>query len=796
VKESTRLDLDPLSRQALEFDALLAIVAASARTDAGRRAVLALEPFTTREDLDRETRLVAEVRDRLVREGALVPGGLPDTRETRDLLALTDATVTPAALHGLCANLAAMGRIRSAVLKSDSTVPRLRGFVEPVPDLATESAAVLGAVEPDGRIANHASKRLAECRTRRTRLAGRLRRKLETLLRDPVAGGVIQDEFVTRRNGRYVIPVRTDAPRPLRGIVHATSSSGATRFVEPLDSVEMNNELVELAEAEREEEDRIARAWAAALRARLQDVETCLTALAGLDALQARARYAEGVGAVAARIEAGGPIRLRGLRHPLLARHLEQTGGRCIPLDLELDPADRILVVSGPNTGGKTVALKSLGLAVLMAQSGIPVHADEALLPLFRQVRADVGDHQSIAADLSTFSGHVTAMAAFLSARRPPALFLFDEIGSGTDPAEGAALALAVLEHLAGPDVTVVATTHQNALKHWAFGDDRAASAAMEFDDETLRPTYRVLPNVVGHSAGLDIAARCGLADGLIERARELLGEDAGRTSAYLNKLRERLAELDEERYAWSEKRRQLEQERVGQEQRASEREERRLAEIAREFDRRLAAFGKQARQALASIEDIGTRRTAEKRAHAAERRLKLERERAVSAPASGDAGLDLPRLDRPVEGLTVHVQSLGRQGTIRQVDGQRVEVLLGSIGVTVEADDLRLPAAPSAPGPRRVKRATIPALDLETGPPAELMLVGQTVEEALETIDRFLDNAVLDSVHEVRLIHGHGTGRLRRAVREHLRVHALVASQRAGDKTEGGDGATVARLR
>ena len=572
------------------------------------------------------------------------------------------------------------------------------------------------------------------------------------------------------------------------------SSSGATRFVEPLDSVDLNNELVELAEAEREEEARIARVWAENLRARLSDVEACLDRLAELDAIQARARYAERVSAVEARIEAGGPIRLRGLRHPLLERHLEEIGGRCIPLDLELDPADRILIVSGPNTGGKTVALKSLGLAVLMAQSGIPVTAVEASLPLFDQVRADVGDHQSIAADLSTFSGHVTAMAGFLAARRPPALFLFDEIGSGTDPAEGAALALAVLENLAGPGVTVVATTHQNALKHWAFGDERAASAAMEFDDKTLRPTYRVLPNVVGHSAALDIAARCGLPAGLIERARELLGEDAGRSEAYLNKMRERLAELDEERSAWSEKHRELDAERARSEERAREQDDRRKVETARALDRQLVSFRKQIRKALTSITDISARRTAEKTAHAAERRLKLERERAVASVGSSDAELNLEKPDTLAVGLTVHVRSLGRQGTIRRIDGKRVELMLGHIGVTVDADDLRLPAPASVP--RRRPRSAPPTRDLETGAPVELMLVGQTIDCALEAIDRFFDKAMLDAIHDVRLIHGHGTGRLRRAIREHLRTHGLVRDYRSGHKNEGGDGATVARLK
>ncbi|NIM00942.1 MAG: hypothetical protein GTN89_08580 [Acidobacteria bacterium] len=794
MSEIPHLDLDRPSREALEFDALLDLVAGHAATDAGKSAVRALRPLAGEAELEREIGLVEEVRDWLLRRGTLLSGGLPDARVTLERLGLVDAEIEVAAIRDLCVNLDASDAIRSAVAKADPPAQLLHRFVEPIADLSPETAPVLAGVEPDGRIADRASPRLAELRVRRTRLAERLRRKLETLLRDPATSDAIQDEFVTRRNGRYVIPVRTDAAHPVRGIVHATSASGATRFVEPLDSVELNNELVELGESEREEERRICAAWTRALRERLADVESTLARLAEVDALQARARYAERVDGARPRIEAGGPIRLRGLRHPLLEHHLEQTGGHCVPLDLDLDPADRILVVSGPNTGGKTVALKSLGLAVLMGQCGIPVVASEAVLPLFHQVRSDVGDHQSIDADLSTFSAHVTAMAGFLEARRPPALFLFDEIGSGTDPAEGAALALAVLEHLAGPRVTIVATTHQNVLKQWAFGDERAASAAMEFDDRTLRPTFRVLPGVVGHSAGLDIAARCGLAPGLIDRARELLGEEAGRSEAYLNKLRERLAELDAERAAWSAKQRRLEADRAGRERKAGEREQKRQAEMARQFDRRLAAFSQQAKRALSAIEDVEMRRSAERRAHAEERRLKHERERAVASLEGRRDEAELPPPAELREGRTVFVVSLGRQGTVRRVDGKRVEVQLGRIGITVDADDLR--SAAQEPRAPRDSRAPAPARDLETGPPAELLLIGQTVDSALDRIDRFLDRAVLGSVGQVRLIHGHGTGKLRRAIRRHLRGHPLVSDYRPGADNEGGDGATIARLK
>jgi len=791
------LDLDTVSRQSLEFDALLEVVSSETHTTAGRERVLALSPLSGLDDLVRENATVAEVRAWLVRDGVLVSGGIPDPRATLGPLSIADARIDALPLLELCLNLEAIARIRRRISAGEIHFKRLIAFLGPLPDLSAVTAPVLDGVEPDGQISDSASKTLADCRTRRTRLAGRLRRRLETILRDPSASGAIRDDFVTQRNGRYVIPVRADAAKPVRGIVHATSSSGATRFIEPLESVELNNELVELEEAERAEQERIAMAWTQDLRARLDDIECALEQLTALDTIQARARYAERVGAVSACVEAGGPLRLKGLRHPLLERHLEASGGHCVPLDLEVDPADRVLVVSGPNTGGKTVALKSVGLAVLMAQTGIPVTAVEAALPLFGQVRSDVGDHQSIEADLSTFSGHVTAMAEFLADRRPPALFLFDEIGSGTDPAEGVALAQSVLEHLAGPAVTVIATTHQNALKHWAFGDDRAASAAMEFDTATLRPTYRVLPNVVGPSAALDIAARCGLPAGLIDRARELLGEDAGRAEAYMNRLLEQLAEVEHQHDEWSRKNREADERRVLGEQRGKAEAQRHQENAARSLDRQLVSFRKQVKSALAAIEDSAARRKAEKLAHQSERKLKIDRDRAVAEVGWDKPESELARPERLDCGMTVHVQSLGRQGTIQRVDGRRVELTLGRMSVTVDAGDLRLP--PSRPAEQTSAATKKPrkpvTADLQTGPPRELMLVGRTVDIALDTIDRFLDTAVLDSIHEVRLIHGHGTGRLRRAIREHLRGHAAVRDYRAGERSEGGDGATVVRL-
>src|SRR6185436_936743 len=343
-------------------------------------------------------------------------------------------------------------------------------------------------VAPDGRIEDGASAELRRVRVAIGKTGERLRRQLESFVNDPASASIVRDDFVTQRNGRFVIPVRADSPRPVEGIVHAASSSGATLFVEPLVSVAMNNELVRLAEQEAAEITRVLTGWTDRYRARRDEIAAAISGLGRADTLQARALFAVEIEGCRPVLGHGAPLRLVAVRHPLLDRRLKVQNARCVPIAIEIDPYDRVLVISGPNTGGKTVALKTVGLACLMAQCGLPVAAESASLPAFLQLRADIGDHQSIDADLSTFSAHVRAVARDFDDANPPALFLYDEIGTGTEPGEGAALAQAVMERLLTLGVTVIATTHHAALKAWAFDQPRVESAAMEFDTETLRP--------------------------------------------------------------------------------------------------------------------------------------------------------------------------------------------------------------------------------------------------------------------------------------------------------------------
>ncbi len=798
------VDLDADSRLALDFDGVLAAVAGHARTAMGRDGILDLFLFADAAGAMAETATVSESWRQLEREGSLIPTGLADPRPMLAGLAVQGVTLEARALRDLAASVLAaseLGRRLAALDPAD--FPRLYEMAPGIPDLAREADPILAGIDGEGRLLDAASPELARLRRARARLAERLRRLLERMVREPGRDDGIRDDFVTQRNGRFVVPVRTDAPHALRGIVHATSASGATRFVEPLETVEPNNELVRLEEQELEEERRLLALWSDGFRRRATEVDRSLAGLARVDALEARARYGAELKGTAAEIVSGGPIRVRGLRHPLLERRLREHGGSAVPLDLDFDPADRALVLSGPNTGGKTVAAKSLGLAVLSAHAGIPVAADSASLPLYRQVRADIGDHQSIASDLSTFSAHVRAISRCIADVRQPALLLFDELGTGTEPSEGAALAQAVLEALLRPGVTTVATTHLAAIKAWAFTTPGAASAAMELNSTTLEPTYRVQMGAAGTSAALAIAVRLGLDPRIVARARECLGPQAIEAETYLVRLRESLAALEGERAQIAERTQQIEDERTRWTLRLDLEEQRRRDGAAAALERALVDLRREGRRELDQIVDKREQARAERRLAAAESRIAGEKRRhqAEIAPGTAEGSQRDWREPSALEaGQAVWVGSIGREGIVVEARGEQVDVRLGALRLTVRRDDLRVaPAGQTADEPpgvsARIAGRTRPD-DRDETTQREINLIGRRVEEALVLLDRFLDASVLAGHDEIRVIHGHGTGRLREALRRHLDGHPQVRAARPAGPEAGGDGATVVELR
>ncbi len=797
-----RLDLDPTSRGALEFDLVLDLVAGHAATALGAARVRSLEPLTDERAIEEEHGRVEEAGRVLGESGRLVGGGLPDPTPALTALSVEGARIPPVEIRDLAVVALSASDLRVRLLSLDGEAfPLLAGLGQGLPDLQTLARPVVRSVSPEGRIADEASEELRRIRAALGRAGERLRRMLSSLVREPGGDTGIRDEFVTKRNGRFVIPVRSDSPRHVLGVVHAASSSGATLFVEPLEAVELNNELVSLAEAEIEEQERIVAGWADRFRQRLPEVMHAVERLAEADALQSRALFAEVSRAIRPRVQEGGPLSLVDARHPVLDRRLRDRGDGAVPATIELSARDRVLVLSGPNTGGKTVALKTLGLATLMAQSGIPVCAARAELPLFVQVRADIGDHQSIEADLSTFSAHVRALARFLGESRPPVLFLFDEIGTGTDPAEGAALARAVLERLLRPGCTTVATTHQGSLKAWAYTTPGAVSAALEFDSDTLRPTYRILMGAAGASAGIEVAARLGVEEEVVARAREYLG-GAAEAETLMGRLRDLTSDLERRRQELVDLEADLSIERERLQSKTATATERIRREAAEALEQVLREFREDGRRELQEIRDLKERARLERARARGERRivaLAEQRKTEIAATLSGKAPV-VPAVDQASAGMRVVVRSLGREGEIVSSRGDRVDVRLGQAVFTVHKSDLGAagPAATRRTGPKKAatgRQAREPADDLG-GAPSEIVLIGKTVEEGLSELDKFLDDAVLAGKAEIRVIHGHGTGRLRAAVRRFLSSHPHAESHRPGGEHEGGDGATVVRIR
>ncbi|HXV75205.1 MAG TPA: Smr/MutS family protein, partial [Candidatus Polarisedimenticolaceae bacterium] len=802
MSDSLALDLDPQTRQALDLDELLDWVAGYARTFHGAEEIRGVVPTADGPALEVLARTVEELMRHLAGEGPVVPAGLPSAAGGLARLRHAGQPIPAQELRDLAAVVAAAGEIGQRLERMEAAShPRLHALGEGAPDLRRAVRVVLDAIAPDGSIADEATPELRRIRRHRAETTARLTRRLEGHLRAPGAGAVIRDDFITQRNGRFVIPVRSDSPHAVRGIVHATSSSGATQFVEPLETVELNNDLVRLAEAETREIERVLGEWSDALRARADAVLASIALLARVDALQARALFAAATGGRPAVLDRSATIRLVGFRHPLLERWLAQTGRRAVPFDLTLDPADRALVLSGPNAGGKTVTLKAIGLAALMAQCGVPLPALEAKLPLFRQVRADIGDHQSITADLSTFSAHVGAAARFLAERAPPSLFLFDEIGSGTDPAEGAALARAELEQLSGPGVTVVATTHQSSLKAWAHTAAGAVSAAMEFDTVELRPTYRVLADTAGLSAGLDIATRVGLPAAVVERARELLGPERTRAEDFLNRLQQQSRELARRTEELERRARELDDREIELERRRERAAELERQRLRAEFERVAQRLERESTEQLARLADPRERGRAARKLERIREQAATALARAIAPPATA-GGPDEPiGADELAPGIEVWISSLGRAGVVDRVDGKHARVLVGALPTTVDRSELRRTRGGSGGAPRAGKqpeggRRPARAEPDEESASAELMLIGRTVDEATAELDRFLDRAARAGLVEVRVVHGHGTGRLRRGVRQWLAGHPHVREYRPGRPTEGGDGATVVRLR
>ena len=758
---------------------------------AGREQALALRPVSDRERAVRRQRETAEAVQLTTLKVALPMGGVHDVRPAARSAA-RGQVLSPSELLEVAELGRASARLRRTLARLQQETPLLAVLGGGLPDLDPLRGLITAAIDDRGELKDGASPELASIRREGATVHERLQQRMEALLRLPALRPSLQDSIVTLRDGRYVLPVRAEARSTVPGVVHDTSASGATVYVEPMAVVDLGNRWRELQAQERHEIERILRELSDAVGQASPDLVDAVERLAHLDLTLAKAHLAAELDARAltqlgrdARwlVDAPAPLRLVEARHPLLA-------GEVVPVTIEAGGDALALLITGPNTGGKTVALKTAGLLCLMALAGLPVSAEEGTrIPVYDAVFADIGDEQSIEQSLSTFSGHMTAIIDILERADGRSLVLLDELGAGTDPTEGAALALAIVDRLVEAGVTLVATTHHSELKLYAHNHPAVQNASVEFDLETLAPTYRLRIGVPGQSNALAIAARLGMPSTIVEAAREGLSHEQRDLEAVLGELRAQLAVAEERAGRAAADRDAAEELRADL--------ERRLTELAEESERMRADARERIREEVRDAERFLQRARREiEAARLAQAEADLARAHEAAAalappePVARPAPVPEPALVAPEVGARVWLRGVSVAGEALSAPDEAGEfdVQLGALRTRV-----RLPQV------ERVEQTDgeVIAISVPAAPaaPEEIEVRGRTIADALPAVEAFIDGAARAGLPQVRLIHGKGTGALRRAIRELLNGHPLVVSQEAAGPREGGEGATIAHL-
>jgi DNA mismatch repair protein MutS2 len=777
----------------LEFDRILAWLATFAHCPATVAAIEEIRPFAERPEIEERLGQVEEIR-KLARFGTGLPlTGFEDVEPVLDLARPAGAVLNPVDLAVLLP-LLRVGAAVARQLANRSDLPLLTALAGQLTGCPDILEALENSLDSEGGLLDSASRALFELRTRKRQLTARIRKRLEEIVRERQTAIFLQDDFITQRNGRWVIPVRMDSKGMVPGVVHDVSNTGETAFMEPLEIIGLANELENLVAEEKGEMIRILRQLTGWVREESERINEEFRIVVALDLLASLARGADLLGAEAPEITEEPRLMVREGRHPLLVLLQRERGGRdVVPLDLTLGGSDgapdRVMLITGPNTGGKTIAIKTVGLLLLMAQAGMPVPAAAtSVFPVTSDLLADIGDEQSIQESLSTFSAHIRTISRILERADSRTVVLLDELGTGTDPNQGAAIACAVLEELQRRGSMVLATTHLIDIVAHVQRVPGMVNAAMEFDARTFTPLYRLKSGEPGQSHALATARRYGLPESVIERATGMVG----RLEAEFHDL---LADLKGQRQRHEALLADLERrerELVQQETRLAERRteaERRLRESREKGLHEARELVSAARREINAILEEARRersRTSRERLTAVEEQLteqlqELHPEETLS-------------LDQVREGDTVFVRPLGYDVTVLSVDRkqQRLRVRAGQLELAVAAGDIARSRRRDAPARERRRTAVETPAEL----PSELNVIGQRVDAALAHVEKFLDQAALQGRGEVRIIHGKGTGALMRAVRELLERHPLVEGARPGEPFEGGDGVTVATLR
>ena len=810
------------SARVLEFESLRELLRGYASSPLGQQRAADIAPSNDRNWIENQQQLTTQIREFRRVGGSFDFSGLLEITKLLEKSRIEGAALETAEIRDVVLVVDRAAQWREIALNPPTAmkvewnaVATLSGGIADFTDFLR---TFRNKIRPDGTLDDHASQELARIRREVEKQKRLIQESLRSYLRRLAEGGAVQDELVTIRGERFVIPVKAEQKRRVQGVVHGASSSGQTVFIEPLETIEQNNELVRMLDEELAEIHRILLEMTRRIGENADAIFRAAETLAELELQFAKARFADDYSCVAAITRSDAPpqpsvssearLLLHNGRHPLLERSLKSKGGHVVPISIELEGERRQLIITGPNTGGKTVALKTLGLLALMAQAGIPVPADRAEFPVFDSVLADIGDYQSIEQNLSTFSAHVTNIDFISRTTSAHSLVLLDELGSATDPEEGAALAVAIAEHFRRIGCILVISTHHTSLKIYGTNTPGVVNAAVGFDEATLRPTYELKIGVPGASAGINIAQRLGLNPQIIKAARSQLGTQTQDVARFLDRLHAELREAEGERFRLCTREQELERERVRLASEGKKEQQAKVKEIEKKLESVLRDFEYHAREAVNAIQD---RAAGQKLSKDAERRIaKLRREfreqfdsTVVAHTTGADEGDPnaQPQLVKHVsEGDTVKLKSVGRPALVaRRLDDNHFEVEIGVMKMKVARDDIAAVLVRASESPVKAARARGISVSLESedrNVPSEINVIGRTVDDATREVEKFVDRAFLAGLPQVRVVHGSGMGILRKALRQYLQKHPHVESISEPPQNEGGAGATVVELR
>jgi DNA mismatch repair protein MutS2 len=809
--------------RALEFDRIAAALRGCAQTSQGAARLDAIEPLTDPRAVGAALDATAETV-RFLADNTIALQAPAELEIVLGGVGVEGRALAPIELLVLANFLGSVETTASSVRRARSAVPALRRIADRTASFTHEITDIRRKIDPGGDVVDDASPELRSIRDRLRKQRARLRGTLESYLRGKDTAKYLQQQVVTDRNGRYVLVVRAEHRSAIPGIVHGSSGTGASLYLEPLSTVEINNDIVALEQQEQEEVHRILLALSDAFRRRGPELTATVDAAIEFDVLQARAQLSLIVDGVRPKIAVDGRLEIRGGRHPLLIPALRrriETGADTdkapVPVDVVLIPPVRVLVITGPNTGGKTVALKTAGLLSLMAQAGLLIPAAEgSQIPVFRCVFADIGDEQSIAANLSTFSSHIRNIVEMNAALELPALVLLDEAGAGTDPVDGGALAMAMIDHFRKRGAMVVATTHYDSLKTYASTTEGVVPAGFGFDPQTFAPTYRLNYGSPGSSLALEIATRLGMPATIIDQARTHRSERETQLAEHLARIEKDTQRLEHERRLATRERQTLAEQSArlqAREQDLKNRED----TFKRRLDQRIDERLRDARKEIDAVVDALKTKTQHLAIEAERKAARLiptghtggaRAEARAAIDAIGQKLRNAPAAQESATATALHtgrvaaigdrvlVGALGLEGTVQSIHDGSAEVDVRGKRLRSKVDDLRV-ITPAATLTSQASRVRV-NIDLQprAGTLSELNLIGNNVDEALTRLEKFMDDALVTESRTLRIVHGFGTGQLRRAVADFLKTHPLVASYGPAPENQGAGGATVVELK